>query len=105
MVFFYRSPQAIVISALCSIAIAAFIYFVIVKPQTDNANNQINHALKQAQPGIDAANKQLQQATPSINEANKKLKAAQPGIDKANKIQNCIVAANGDVNKIAACGK
>jgi peptidoglycan hydrolase CwlO-like protein len=103
MVFFYRSPQAIVISALCSIAIAAFIYFVIVKPQTDSANDQVNHALKQAQPGIDAANKQLQQATPSINEANKKLKEAQPGIDKAQRIQDCVLKANGDVTKIAAC--
>ena len=98
MVFFYRSPQAIIISALCSIAIAAFIYFVIVKPQTDSANNTVNNALKQAQPGIDAANKQLQQATPSI-------KSAQPGIDKAQRIQNCILKANGDVNKIAACNK
>ena len=105
MVYFYRSPMAIVISALCSIAIAAFIYFVIVKPQTDNANDQVNHALKQAQPGIDAANKQLQQATPSINDANKKLKNAQPGIDRATKIQDCILKANGDVNKIAACNK
>jgi predicted PurR-regulated permease PerM len=95
MVFFYRSPQAIVISALCSIAIAAFIYFVIVKPETDNANNQVNHALKQAQPSIDAAEKQGQQG---IDDANK-------GIDKANKITACISAANGDVNKIALCNK
>jgi predicted PurR-regulated permease PerM len=100
MVFFYRSPQAIVISALCSIAIAAFIYFVIVKPQTDDANNQVNHALKQAQPGIDAANRQLQQATPGIKEANP---AAAPGIDQAQKKLKCIADANGDVNKIAAC--
>ena len=28
MVYFYRSPQAIVISAICTIAVAAFIYFV-----------------------------------------------------------------------------
>ncbi|MEA2422887.1 MAG: hypothetical protein QOF55_1986 [Thermoleophilaceae bacterium] len=105
MVFFYRSPQAIVISALCSIAIAAFIYFVIVKPQTDSANRQVDHALKQFQPSINQANKQLKQATPSINEANKRLKQAQPGIDKAQKIQNCILAAGGDVNKIAACNQ
>jgi peptidoglycan hydrolase CwlO-like protein len=103
MVFFYRSPQAIVISALCSIAIAAFIYFVIVKPETDKANDQVNHALKQAQPSIDAANKQLQQAQPGINEANKRLKQAQPGIDRAQKIANCIAQAGGDVTKIQAC--
>ena len=103
MVFFYRRPQAIVISALCSIAIAAFIYFVIVKPQTDSANEQVNHALKQAQPGIDAANRQLQQAQPGIDEANKRLKQAQPGIDRAQRITDCIAKAGGDVTKIQAC--
>jgi hypothetical protein len=77
MVFFYRSPQAIVISALCSIAIAAFIYFVIVKPQTDSANDQVNHALQQAQPSI----------------------------NRAQKLQDCILAAGTDTAKIAACNK
>jgi hypothetical protein len=89
MVFFYRSPMAIVISALCSIAIAAFIYFVIVKPETDKANSQVDHALKQAQPGIDAANRRLKDAGPSI--------------DKAQKLQDCILAAGTDTAKIAAC--
>jgi Na+-translocating ferredoxin:NAD+ oxidoreductase RnfG subunit len=89
MVYFYRSPQAIMVSALCSIAIAAFIYFVIVKPQTDSANVQVNHALKQVQPSIDAANRQAQQA--------------QPSIQRAQRIQDCVVKAAGDASKIAAC--
>jgi hypothetical protein len=91
MVYFYRSPMAIVISALCSIAIAAFIYFVIVKPETDKANTQVDHALKQAQPSIDAANRAA--------------KNAQPSIDRAKKIQDCILAAGTDTAKIAACNK
>jgi hypothetical protein len=91
MVYFYRSPMAIVISALCSIAIAAFIYFVIVKPETDKANTQVDHALRQVQPSIDAANKQF--------------KNAQPSIDRAQKLQNCVLAAGTDTAKIAACNK
>jgi Na+-translocating ferredoxin:NAD+ oxidoreductase RnfG subunit len=83
--------MAIVISALCSIAIAAFIYFVIVKPETDKANTQVDHALKQVQPQIDAANKQF--------------KNAQPSIDRAQKLQNCVLAAGTDTAKIAACNK
>jgi predicted PurR-regulated permease PerM len=98
MVYFYRSPTAILVSALCSIAIAAFIYFVIVKPQTDSANNQVNHALQQVKPQIDAANKQLQGAASAAP-------SAAPSIKKAQQITNCIAAANGDVNKIAACSK
>ena len=90
MVFFYRSPQAIVISALCSIAIAAFIYFVIVKPETDKAHSQVDNALKQVQP--------------SINNANKQFEGAQPSINRAQRIQDCIAAAGTDTSKIAACG-
>jgi hypothetical protein len=91
VVYFYRSPQAIVISALCSIAIAAFIYFVIVKPETDKANSQVDHALKQVQPSIDRANQQF--------------KGAQPSINRAQKIQDCIAAAGTDTAKLAACGQ
>jgi Na+-translocating ferredoxin:NAD+ oxidoreductase RnfG subunit len=91
MVYFYRSPQAIVISAICTIAIAAFIYFVMVKPQTDHANRQVDHALKQIQPSIDNANKQF--------------KSAQPSVNKAQKIQDCVAAAGTDPQKLAACSK
>ena len=91
MVYFYRSPQAIVISAICTIAVAAFIYFVMVKPQTDHANRQVDHALKQIQPSIDNANKQF--------------KVAQPSVNKAQKIQDCVAAAGTDPQKLAACSK
>ena len=91
MVYFYRSPQAIVISAICTIAVAAFIYFVMVKPQTDHANRQVDHALKQIQPTIDNANKQF--------------KTAQPSVNKAQKIQDCVAAAGTDPQKLAACSK
>jgi hypothetical protein len=91
MVYFYRSPMAIVISAVCSIAIAAFIYFVIVKPETDKANTQVDHALKQFQPSVD--------------QAKKNLKNAQPAINKAKKLQDCVLAAGTDPAKLAACNK
>jgi Na+-translocating ferredoxin:NAD+ oxidoreductase RnfG subunit len=91
MDYFYRSPQAIVISAICTIAVAAFIYFVMVKPQTDHANRQVDHALKQIQPSIDNANKQF--------------KSAQPSVNKAQKIQDCVLAAGTDPQKLAACNK
>jgi hypothetical protein len=91
MVYFYRSPQAIIISAICTIAIASFIYFVMVKPQTDTANKQVDHALKQVQPSIDNANRQFKQAQPSIN--------------RAQKLQDCVLAAGTDTAKLAACNK
>jgi hypothetical protein len=75
MVVFARSPIAIVVAGLVSIAIAAFVYFVIVKPETDRANETINRSLQQAQPQI----------------------------ERSNQIQNCIAKAAGDPAKLAAC--
>ena len=75
MVVFVRSPLGIVVSGLVSIAIAAFIYFVIVKPETDKANDTVKQSLQHAQPGL----------------------------DRAARIQDCIARAGGDPQKIAAC--
>ena len=75
MVVFVRSPLGIVVSALASIAIAAFIYFVIVKPETDKANDTVKQSLQQSQPQL----------------------------DRAARIQDCIARAAGDPQKLAAC--
>ena len=77
MVFFYNSPKAILLSALCSIAVAAFIYFVIVKPETDKANDTVERSLQQNQPSI----------------------------DRANALRDCILAAGSNAEKVAACNK
>ncbi len=50
MVYFARSPLGIIIASLCSMAIIAFTYFVIVKPQIDNANDQVNQSLDRFAP-------------------------------------------------------
>ena len=75
MYVFVRSPMGIVVSGIVSIAIAAFIYFVIVKPETDKANDTANNAIRQAQPQF----------------------------DHAQRIQDCIAKAGNDPEKLAAC--
>ena len=82
MVYFARSPLGIIIASLCSMAIIAFTYFVIVKPQIDNANDQVNDSLRQFAPS-DSTN------APSINEAER--------------LRACITRAGGDSVKITAC--
>jgi hypothetical protein len=72
---FANSPKAIIIAAFCSMAIIAFTYFVIVGPQLDTANKQVDKA--------------LQQSAPQIN--------------KAEQLQACINQAAGDVDKIQRC--
>jgi type II secretory pathway component PulM len=102
MVVFVRSPLGILVSFLATIAIAAFIYFVIVKPETDRANSQVDKALKQSQPLIDNANQAAKDAQDSAAQAQKD---AQPQIDRAHRIQVCISKAGGDPQKIAACSQ
>ena len=80
MVYFARSPLGIIVASLCSMAIIAFTYFVIVKPQIDNANDQVNDSLDRFAP---------QTTTPSVADA-KKLTA-------------CIDRAGGDPIKIQVC--
>ena len=67
--------MGIVVSGIVTIAIAAFIYFVMVKPETDRAHETANDALRQAQPQL----------------------------ERSQRIQECIAKAQGDPQKIAAC--
>jgi hypothetical protein len=65
MVMWARSPLAIIVATLCSAALIAFTYFVIVQPQIDNANEQVDDAFNRAQPTLD----QSQRLTACINRA------------------------------------
>ena len=91
--------MGIVVSGLVSIAIAAFIYFVIVKPETDRANDTVKQSLQQVQPSINRANHDASQAE---KEAQKQ---AKPGLDRAARIQQCVANAGTDPQKLAACQK
>ena len=81
MVYFARSPFAIIVASLCSMAIIAFTYFVIVKPQIDNANDQVNDSLNRFAPETTGA----------------------PSVTEAKKLTACIDRASGDPIKIQAC--
>jgi type II secretory pathway component PulM len=87
--------MGIVVSGLVSIAIAAFIYFVIVKPETDRANDTVKQSLQQAQPSINRAAHDAKQAE----------KQAKPSLDRAARIQQCVANAGTDPQKLAACNK
>ena len=82
MVYFARSPLGMIVASLCSLAIVAFTYFVIVKPQIDNANDTVNEQLDKFSP-------QMQQGQESLN--------------SAQKLTACIDRANGNSVKIQRC--
>lgn len=84
MVYFARSPLGIIIASLCSMAVIAFTYFVIVKPQIDNANDQVDRSLREFAPSNNNDT-----STPSISDAQK--------------LQACIARAGTDTIKIQRC--
>ena len=92
MVYFTNSPRAIIIAAFCSMAIIAFTHFVIVKPQTDNANKQVDKALNQFAPSTSGSGSSSS-GTPSTQDLE----------SKAKKIQDCVAKAGTDVQKAQAC--
>jgi hypothetical protein len=77
MVYVTRNPLMWLLGTLVSLAIAAVIWFAIVKPQVDTANKQASDAIH----------------------------SVQPQVNHAQKVADCIQNAGGDVNKIAACNK
>jgi len=98
VVYFTNSPRAIIIAAFCSMAIIAFTYFVIVKPQTGNANKQVDKALNQFAPSTGGSSSGSSSApstpsTPNVNQLE----------DKAKKIQDCVAKAGTDIQKAQAC--
>ena len=77
MVYVTRNPLWWLVGTLLSLAIAAVIWFAIVKPQVDHANRTVDETIHNVQPQI----------------------------NHAQKVADCIQTAAGDVDKIAACNR
>ena len=77
MIYVTRNPLWWLVGTFVSLAIAAVIWFAIVKPQVDSANKRADNAIQ----------------------------SVQPQVNHAQKVADCIQSAGGDVNKIAACNK
>jgi F0F1-type ATP synthase membrane subunit b/b' len=87
------------VGLLVTVGILAAVYFFIVKPATDTANNAINsisEPLQQAQEQAAQAQEQLKQDT----------KTGQPGAQiDLNKLQRCVQKAHQDVNRLQRCAE
>ena len=87
------------VGLLVTVGILAAVYFFIVKPATDTANNAINsisEPLQQAQEQAAQAQEQLKQDT----------RTGQPGAQiDLNKLQRCVQKAHQDVNRLQRCAE
>jgi hypothetical protein len=87
MTIVVRNPVYRLVSLGITIAIIAIVYFAVIKPNNDTANNVV----KQGE-------QQLQQA---VNNANKATHGAVPA--GVTNLVDCIAKAGTDTDKIAAC--
>jgi hypothetical protein len=82
-----------------SLAIFLVVYFAVIQPSTNTANQALKAGMQQTQQVINQAKKQLNSsgATGAVaSQANQQL-------DKASKLTSCVAAAGTDPSKLANC--
>ena len=87
MIVVVRNPVYRLIALGVSVAIFLILYFAVIKPNNDNANNVVKQSEQQVQQAVQNANKQTGGAVPT-------------GVQN---LTACIAAAGTDTSKISAC--
>jgi F0F1-type ATP synthase membrane subunit b/b' len=88
MLVVVRNPMYRLISLAATIVILAIVYFAVIKPNNDTANNAIRSSEQQVQQAVNQANKETNGAVPA-------------GVTN---LASCMAAAGADTAKIQACG-
>jgi hypothetical protein len=87
------------IGMVASLAIFAVLFFTVIKPSSDTANQAIKAGMQQSQQVINQAKKQLSTSGVSGGAASQ----ANQQLNKASKLTSCVAAAGTDANKLANC--
>ena len=105
-----------ILKVVTTVAILAAVYFFIVKPSLDTTE-RISSGINSS---VDDTNREVERALRRRQRRGRQRPAADPGgdprigsgdppggadvqIEDANRLLECIQAANGDVNQMAAC--
>ncbi len=83
-----------------SLGIFAVLYFTVIQPDNNTANQALKTGLQQSQQVETQAQQQLSNAA---NQAGASSSAAHKTLNKAAKLTACVSAAGTDTAKIAAC--
>jgi hypothetical protein len=90
------------VGLLVTVGILAAVYFFIVKPATDTANNafdSFSEPLKQAEQQAAAAQQQLQQ------DANNGGPGTKSDLNQLDRLQRCVQKAHQNVNRLQRCAE
>src|SRR3954453_15355224 len=87
--------------------IFAVLYFTVIKPSSDTANDAVKQGLKQTSQELQRSNKAVDNATKAAGggatAAGSASKSADKAISKAQKLATCLSAAGTDTTKLQAC--
>jgi hypothetical protein len=83
-----------------SLAIFAVLFFTVIKPSSDTANQAVKSGLQQSQQVLNQAQKQITSAGGGDNSVTK---PAKQQLSKASKLTSCVAAAGTDPSKVEAC--
>ncbi len=97
MVLVTRSWRLWMVSMAASLAIFAVVYFTVIKPGGDTANQALKSGLQQSQQVLDQAQQQLKNAGGQAGAAGSQ------ALSTAQKLTACVSAAGTDPTKLAAC--
>lgn len=87
------------VGMLTSLAIFLVVYFTVIQPSTNTANQALKAGMQQTQQVISQAKKQLDSSGASGGVASQ----ANQQLDKASKLTSCVAAAGTDASKLTSC--
>ena len=96
------------IGMFVSLAIFGVLYFTVIKPSSDTANQAVKTGLQQSQQALSQAQQQVSSATGAASGANgTQVKAATgqvaSALSNAQKLTACVSAAGTDATQLQAC--
>jgi hypothetical protein len=97
MVLVTGSRRLWAVSMAVSLIIFAVLYFTVIRPDNNTANQAVKSGLQQSQQVLNQAQKQLKTAGGQASGQGQKV------LDKASKLTSCVASAGTDTSKIAAC--
>jgi hypothetical protein len=83
-----------------SLAIFAVLFFTVIKPSSDTANQAVRSGLQQSQQVLNQAQEQI---TSAGGAGGSVTKHAKQQLSKASKLTSCVSAAGTDPSKLEAC--
>jgi F0F1-type ATP synthase membrane subunit b/b' len=97
ILFQVRNPIARVVLILIPLIIFAVMYFTVIKPSTDTANDAVRSTTQAVTQQLDQAKTDTQKAVDDASAAGQK------SIDAASKLTDCVAKAGTDTSALAAC--